>query len=132
MAEDSKESFRVVDKRRFNDEADSSSVSSGDAQKKQPESLHRQPESLRAPEETITYSSFVFSLGMQGLVMMGEGGMPGVPEGKPEVNLPAARETIELLSLLKEKTKGNLNPDEEKLTDEILSSLRMTYVKKAK
>lgn len=132
MAEDSKDSFRVVDKRRFNDSGESSPAGGEDAPKRQPESRSTPSESHKAPEETITYSSFVFSLGMQGLVMMGEGGMPGVPEGKLEVNLPAARETIELLSLLKEKTKGNLTPDEEKLTDEILSSLRMTYVKKAK
>jgi hypothetical protein len=138
MTDQNKESFRVLDKRRFSDsgqETESKETELKDnAESSVPPTSTGKPDSEanRQPEEAITYSSFVFSLGMQGLVMMGEGGVPGVADGQFEINLAAARETIDLLSLLKEKTKGNLSPEEEKLTEEILSSLRMTYVKKTK
>ena len=123
MTDDKSESFRVVDKRRFNDQTEAPA---------EPKKTPAPEKGPVATEDSITYSSFVFSLGMQGLVMMGEGGLQGVAEAGVEVNLPAARETIDLLALLKEKTKGNLTPEEEKLTEEILTSLRMTFVKKTK
>ena len=44
-------------------------------------------------------------------------------------NLPLAKQTIDLIGMLKEKTKGNLTPDEEKVVENILYDLRMRYVK---
>ena len=44
-------------------------------------------------------------------------------------NLPLAKQTIDLIGMLKEKTKGNLGPDEAKVLDAILYDLRMRYVK---
>jgi hypothetical protein len=46
-------------------------------------------------------------------------------------NLPLAKQTIDLIGMLREKTKGNLTPDEEKLTENILYDLRVRYVKAA-
>ncbi len=48
---------------------------------------------------------------------------------KIDKNLPLAKQTIDLIGMLKEKTKGNLTPDEEKLIENILFDLRMRYVK---
>jgi hypothetical protein len=45
------------------------------------------------------------------------------------VNLPAAKHTIEILEIIKNKTKGNLDGEEEKLLDDVLFNLRMKYVK---
>jgi hypothetical protein len=50
------------------------------------------------------------------------------PEGKRSVNLPLARQTIDLLSLLQEKTKGNLNGPEERILGQALYDLRLRYV----
>jgi len=47
---------------------------------------------------------------------------------KAEVNLEGAQISIDMLSVLKEKTKGNLDKDEEKILNDILSSLQMNYV----
>jgi hypothetical protein len=46
-------------------------------------------------------------------------------------NLPLAKQTIDLIGMLKEKTKGNLTPDEERLIESALYDLRMRYVKAA-
>jgi hypothetical protein len=44
-------------------------------------------------------------------------------------NLPLAKQTIDLVGMLKEKTKGNLTSDEEKIVENLLYDLRMRYVK---
>ena len=46
-------------------------------------------------------------------------------------NLSAARQTIDVISLLQQKTSGNLTEDESKLMQDVLTSLRLAYVKKA-
>ena len=46
-------------------------------------------------------------------------------------NLPLAKQTIDLIGMLKEKTKGNLTPEEEKIMEYVLYDLRMRYVKAA-
>jgi len=64
-----------------------------------------------------TFEFLVFSLKMQaemrlGLLKLGEG-------MDDEVNLPAARHTIDMLAMIAEKTKGNLSLDEQRLIDEV-------------
>lgn len=55
------------------------------------------------------------------------------PDGKVlPVNLPRAQEMIDLLALLEEKTKGNLTPDEATLLGNLLYTLRLQYVEKAR
>jgi hypothetical protein len=48
---------------------------------------------------------------------------------KPDRHLPLAKQTIDLLGMLKEKTQGNLTPDEEKLIDHLLADLRWRYIR---
>lgn len=48
--------------------------------------------------------------------------------GKTSVNLPMARHVIDILSMLREKTKGNLEEDEERLFDNLLFDLRIKFV----
>jgi hypothetical protein len=50
---------------------------------------------------------------------------------KTEINLPGAQLTIDMLNMLQNKTKGNLAKEEEKMMDDVLSSLRMNYVETA-
>ncbi|GJL56515.1 MAG: hypothetical protein NPIRA02_36470 [Nitrospirales bacterium] len=74
----------------------------------------------------ITFSSFVFSLGTSALMLMGESldsKQPSVP-----VNLPQAKEVVDILSMLDEKTKGNLSPEEASVLGDMLYTLRMKYV----
>jgi hypothetical protein len=50
---------------------------------------------------------------------------------KTEINLPGAQVTIDMLTMLQNKTKGNLAQDEEKMMNDLLASLRMNYVETA-
>jgi hypothetical protein len=74
----------------------------------------------------VTFSSFVISLGSSSLMLMGEQLDPQQPP--VPVNLPQAKEIIDLLSVLEEKTKGNLASEEQAVLRDMLYALRMKYV----
>ncbi len=57
------------------------------------------------------------------------GATPNPLTNKTEKNLPMAKQTIDTLEILKIKTKGNLDADEQKLLDSLLYELRMHYLK---
>jgi len=78
----------------------------------------------------IDFSTFVLSLVHSALVHLGDA--PNPVTGRPDVSLALARQTIDLLALLQEKTRGNLTGDEERTLDESLYDLRMRYVEVAK
>ena len=78
------------------------------------------------PAPPLTFSSFVFSLGTSSLMLMGESLDPQQPS--PPVNLPQAKEIIDILSMLEEKTKGNLTSEEASVLGDMLYTLRMKYV----
>ena len=74
----------------------------------------------------VTFSSFVISLGSSSLMLMGEQLDPQQPA--LPVNLPQAKEIIDLLSVLDAKTKGNLTTEEQTVLRDMLYALRMKYV----
>ncbi len=78
------------------------------------------------PTPPVTFSSFVISLGSSSLMLMGEQLDPA--QAPIPVNLPQAKEIIDLLSVLENKTKGNLTPDEQTVLRDMLYALRMKYV----
>ena len=57
------------------------------------------------------------------------GDIPDPVTKKAERNLEAVKQTIDILAILKEKTKGNLIEDEERLLESLLYELRMRYVR---
>jgi len=75
---------------------------------------------------TIDFTTFVASLGHSALMHLGEA--PPL-EGQPvETNFPLARQTIDLLGVLEEKTRGNLTGAEERLLAHTLFDLRTRFV----
>ena len=72
------------------------------------------------------FATFVLSLSHSGLVHLGDA--PDPSSGKPTVNAAMAKQTIDLLLVLQEKTAGNLTGEEERLLDQVLYDLRMRYV----
>ena len=76
----------------------------------------------------INFSTFIFSLSSSALVQLGELNDPST--GSKSLNLPVAKQTIDIIAMLEEKTKGNLTGDEEKLLKNILHDLRMKYIEK--
>jgi len=75
---------------------------------------------------SIDFATFVLSLSHSVLMHLGEA--PDPVTSAIERNLPLARQTIDLLGLLEEKTKGNLTGDEERLLTQVLFDLRMRFV----
>jgi hypothetical protein len=78
----------------------------------------------------VSFSSFILSLSTSALVHLGE--VPDPVTQKVDKHLPLAKQTIDLLGLLMEKTKGNLSGDEEKMMEHLLADLRWRYVREAK
>jgi hypothetical protein len=75
----------------------------------------------------IDFAAFVLSLATSAAVHFGDIPDPHSGEKQP-VNLLAAAQMIEILTMLQEKTKGNLLPPESKLIDDLLYELRLRYV----
>ena len=82
------------------------------------------------PLPNIDFSTFVLSLSHSALMHLGEAPHPDT--NAVEKSIPLARQTIDLISLLEEKTKGNLSGDEERLIHQILFDLRMRFVELSK
>lgn len=77
----------------------------------------------------LTFSSFIFSLSSSALMLMGEKLSPEQPN--TPVNLPQAKEIVDILSILDEKTKGNLTEEEAAVMKDMLYTLRMKFVQAA-
>jgi hypothetical protein len=77
----------------------------------------------------INFSAFIISLSSSAFINLGD--IPDPSTGKTVKNLPLAKQTIDLMGLLREKTRNNLAEDEEKLFDHLLYELRMRYIKEA-
>ena len=78
----------------------------------------------------VDFATFILSLSHSALMHLGEA--PHPETGNVERNLPLARQTIDLIAMLDEKTKGNLTGDEERLVGQILYDLRMRFVELSK
>jgi hypothetical protein len=75
----------------------------------------------------ITFSAFVVSLATSAAVHFGDLADPATGQAHPP-DLAAASQMIDLLSLLEEKTRGNLTPEERDLLGQVLYELRMRFV----
>jgi hypothetical protein len=78
----------------------------------------------------VDFATFILSLSHSALMHMGDA--PHPETGGVQKNLLLARQTIDLIGMLEEKTKGNLTGDEERLIAQILFDLRMRYVETSK
>ena len=75
----------------------------------------------------VTFASFILSLNTSALYHMGE--LPHPETGRKIVDRELAKHTIDTLALLAEKTRGNLDPNEQELLTRILYELKMRFVK---
>ncbi|MGD9132516.1 MAG: DUF1844 domain-containing protein [Desulfobacterales bacterium] len=91
---------------------------------KKPDTEEKEPP-LQFPE--INFATFVASLMQSTLLQLGA--IEDPTTGTKNKNLPMAKQTIDILSMLQEKTAGNLSEEEENLLKNILYDLRLMYVK---
>ena len=122
--------FTVQDRRRFSPET-------GEARKDAPEEVASTTQSAEPARESeaealpeINFSAFVISLSTQALMNLGEIANP--VSGKVEVDVPVAKQMIDILGMIRDKTRGNLNASEDRLMEDILFDLRMKYVEAVK
>jgi hypothetical protein len=132
--QEEQESFRVTDKRGFHEDGDartpgvSGGAESGPVTEPSADAKSGPSEQEGRQLPPIDFPSYLLSYYTQGLVLLGE--VPSPYSGKKEEDVDAARHTIEILTLLQEKTKGNLTQDEGKLLENVLYELRMKYMTK--
>lgn len=130
-----KKDFIIKDKRIFAGEDKEQKKKEDKAEPPKEEAEARESEEAAEPEEAeadyqlpeINFATFIFSLNTSVLVQLGVIEDPST--GKKAKNLILAKQTIDILGMLEEKTRGNLAEDEENMLKNILYDLRMIYVK---
>lgn len=124
-----KQSFTVNDKRIFSGEKSSAEKEDAPVENNDSKKTDRSREYFREEPALpkIDFSTFIFSLNSSVLVQLGLIEDPA--SGKKAKNLPLAKQTIDIMGMLEEKTRGNLTQDEEQMLKHFLYELRMLYVK---
>lgn len=123
--------FVVKDRRMFSQEGqptppeEPGPVEPQDRKPEDPSAAGAQPPPTPLPE--INFPTFIASLNASALVHLGI--IEDPVSGKAEKNLAMAKQTIDILSMLQQKTVANLTPDEEAMLKSILYDLRILYVK---
>jgi hypothetical protein len=130
--------FRVEDKRRFvstsgeplpSEDSPEQPQETGPpkvAESSETQGQERVSRSSVPPPSEISFSSFILGLTTQALIYMGE--IPPAPGQPIQPDLSAAQQMIDILSILKEKTAGNLDAGEETMLGNALFDLRIRYV----
>jgi hypothetical protein len=128
--------FKFKDSRRFDTEGNERSEESRSEQKLQSDAPTQEDQSSRTEARSrgklgteIDFSSFIVSLGTQALMQLGV--MPAPDGVQLPVDRAGAKQTIDIIEMLSIKTAGNLDEGEEKLTQEILQSLKLGFVRSA-
>ncbi len=129
------DSFRVIDRRPF--------TSEGELRKEIAEEVEREaakspaapaeaaktaaaPPAAETPKSIPAFENLVRMLGSNAAMVLGAYADPRT--GQPVIDPEAARELIDMLDALHEKTKGNLAPEEDNLLLDLLGKLKMTYL----
>ena len=155
--ENKEPAFKVQDRRRFSSEGETKAdgeespervdvppLNSGAAKPLRPEQVTKPSASKSSdasalsepsrgpatPAPELTFAAFVWSLSEQALAALGE--IPDPATGKVTHDLIMAQQMIDIIIMLRDKTRGNLDQDEQTLVQEILSTLQMKYVELAR
>ena len=151
MAEENQSSFKVTDRRLFNPDGslredaliEERAPSPAQASEPQPviNPVSAQPqqqfaaatapelqpeEDLGAEPERTMFNEFLMGIASSAFIYLGLVEHPAT--GRRQVDMVAAKESIDMLVMLREKTKGNLTRGEEKFFDDLLSDLKMQFV----
>jgi len=148
-----KRGFKVQDRRRFSAEGEAKEGGDSDRPSASSEALDIKsrpaapgPEATSRPQAEasrpaanrpssepppeLTFAAFLWSLSEQAMAALGE--IPDPMSGKVTHDLVLAQQMIDIIIMLRDKTRGNLDPHEQALLKEILSGLQMKYVELAR
>jgi Domain of unknown function (DUF1844) len=137
-SEEKDKGFTVQDRRRFSAEGEAKAAGPEEtrapAAASAPEAAGaelRRDAAPEPPEEPeVTFTTFMVGLSTQALAALGEISDP--VSGARSKDLQAAQQLIDIIGMLREKTRGNLDRDEDGLIEAILFDLRMKYVELAR
>ncbi|HUU50099.1 MAG TPA: DUF1844 domain-containing protein [Nitrospinota bacterium] len=100
-----------------------------DKEQKKSEGTFEEEQKEKPPLPEVNFTNFILSLSTSVLLNFGDIPDPVSKEKKKDLNM--AKQTIDIIGMLQEKTKGNLNKEEESLIESLLYDLRMRYVKES-
>jgi Domain of unknown function (DUF1844) len=132
------ESFRVIDRRPFTSEGEprKEAIEEREREAKREEKLHPAvapapvPAEAKPPAEvpkrSPAFENLIRMLGSNAAMVLGSYTDPRT--GQPMIDPEAARELIDMLDALHEKTKGNLAPEEDSLLLDLLGKLKMAFL----
>ena len=140
MAEPKEEAFRVIDRRPFTAEGELRKEAIEEEQREATREKIAPPPSnapakdaapqpappVDAPKRSLPFENLIRMLGSNAAMVLGAYADPRT--GQPVVDPEAARELIDMLDGLREKTQGNLAPEEDTLLLDLLGKLKMTYL----
>ena len=98
-----------------------------------PDKSAEAPRAAQEPARSLPpadFATLVLSLGSSAIMYLGQSEDPD--DKKPARNLPMAKHAIDLLTVLEEKTKGNLSSEEGQILESLLFDLRLRYVEALK
>jgi hypothetical protein len=127
---DEEKGFVIKDRRAFDDKGEVKDQEAKQEPRKE-ETRKTAPEDQKAemPLPEVNFNSLIFSLSSSALINLGEIADPHT--GQKQKDLALAKHTIDTIAMLKDKSKGNLNAEEQRFIDTILADLRWRYVKLA-
>jgi Domain of unknown function (DUF1844) len=139
VAENPEDSFRVIDRRPFTSEGElrPDVVAEHEREARREEVKEAKAAANAAPEKPATppadapkkspaFENLIRMIGSNAAMVLGAYADPRT--GQPVIDPEAARELIDMLDALHEKTKGNLAPEEDSLLLDLLGKLKMTYL----
>ena len=85
---------------------------------------------IDAPKRSPVFENLIRSLGQNAAMLLG--GYADPQTGRPVLDLEGAREMIDMLDVLREKTRGNLAPEEDTLLLDVLGNLKLAFMEMAK
>lgn len=136
MSEDEKKrGFEVKDRRVGAEDREDAKEEKPEAETRQAEPPKTVPKGEKPKEQPpmspeMVFPAFLLSLNTSALIHMGLLPIPGTEQ--VEKNIQMAKQTIDLLRVIQEKTKGNLTKEESDLLENMLFELRMKYVELSK
>jgi len=150
MAQQNDDTFRVIDRRLFNTEGElredareqiEQEQKSEQAQPARPEAEPKpardletqpaaEPEAAEKPQRSPSFEMLIDLIARNAVALLG--GITDPRTGQPMMDLDGAREIVDMLDSLREKTRGNLAPEEEQLLLDVIGSLKMSYLELSK
>jgi hypothetical protein len=131
--EEEEKGFVIKDRRSFDKDGglkDEKAEEGKAAPEREKRQETKKDEGQRPPLPEVTFNALIFSLSSSAFFSLGEIADPQT--GERHRDLPLAKHSIDIIAMLGDKTKGNLDAEEQQFLENILADLRLRYVKAIK